>query len=201
VTAPKALLAVVACLALLAGCSSAKHPAPASNPAPDRATQQLAKQADLQPCPAAGKPAAGAKLLPDLTLQCLGGSGTVSLRNLTGTPTVLNFWATWCTNCLAEMSALQQFATASAGKVRVLGVNSQDLSQKAPLHFLADNKIHFASVFDKQGTAGRTLGLPGMPVTVLVRADGSIAQIHPEPVTADQLRALVRTQLHVDVRG
>ncbi|HEX3812207.1 MAG TPA: TlpA disulfide reductase family protein [Mycobacteriales bacterium] len=203
VRARKAFVAIVACLTLLAGCTSGGSGSGSkSHPhALDPATAKLAQQAALQPCPTAGKPAAGAKVLPDLTLQCLGGTGSVPLRKLTGTPTVLNFWATWCTDCRAEMSALQQFATAAAGKVRVVGVNSQDLSQKAPLSFLADNKIHFASVYDKQGSAGRALGLPGLPVTVLIRADGSIVQVHPAGVTFAALRQLVRQQLHVDIRG
>jgi thiol-disulfide isomerase/thioredoxin len=137
-------------------------------------------------------------LLPDLTLSCLGGSGSVSLRNLTGTPTILNFWATWCTDCREEMSALQQFATAAGSKVRVLGVNTQDASQDAPLQLLTDTKIHFASLYDQQGKATRALGLPGLPVTVLVRPDGSVADQQIGPVTFDKLRAL--SQQHLDVR-
>jgi len=191
----KRLLAL-ALAVVLAGCSSSK---PAGQRTADTATQKLAAQAALAPCPAAGKPATGSKLLPDLTLQCLGGPGQVRLRNLTGMPTVLNFWATWCDNCRAEMAAVQRFATAAAGKVRVLGVNSQDLSEKAPLSFLADAKVHFASVYDKQGSAGRDLGLPGLPVTVLVRADGRVTTIHPQPVDYAALRTLVRQQLHVTV--
>src|SRR5262249_43017824 len=140
------LTALVACLTFAAGCSSAAthHAAPKQS----AATQKLLAQAALQPCPAAGKPASGGKLLPDLSIGCLGGNRTVSLRSLTGTPTVLNFWASWCDNCVAEMSTLQRFATAAAGKVRVLGVNSQDLSEQAPLNVLTTAKVHFPSVFD-----------------------------------------------------
>jgi thiol-disulfide isomerase/thioredoxin len=183
---------LIATALVLAGCGSSGKPTAA-------ATTQLARQAALAPCPAAGKPAASGKQLPDLTLSCLGGSGSVPLRKLTGTPTVLNFWATWCDNCRAEMTALQQFAQAAGGKVRVLGVNTEDLSQKAPLEFLADAKVHFASVYDKQGAAVHAMGLPGMPTTVLVRSDGTIAAIHPQAVNFAQLRGLVRQQLHVVV--
>ena len=195
---PAAVSAVVACLALLAGCSSAQHE---SAPKRSAATQKLLAQADLQPCPSAGKPASGGKLLPDLSIGCLGGDRSVSLRSLTGTPTVLNFWASWCDNCVAEMSTLQRFATAAAGKVRVLGVNSQDLSEQAPLNVLTAAKVHFPSVFDKEGKVSHAMGLPGLPVTVLVRADGSVAQQHLGPVSFDQLRALTQQHLHVAIRG
>jgi cytochrome c biogenesis protein CcmG, thiol:disulfide interchange protein DsbE len=187
------LVLLIAAALVLAGCGSS-----ARKPASD-ATAKLARQAALAPCPANGKPAGSGKQLPDLTLSCLGGSGSVQLRKLTGTPTVLNFWATWCTDCRAEMGALQKFAKAAGGKVRVLGVNTEDLSRKAPLEFLTDAKVHFASVYDKQGDAVHALGLPGMPTTVLVRSDGTIAAIHPQPVNFAQLQGLVRQQLHVVV--
>lgn len=189
------VLLLVAALALT-GCGSQ-----AGKTATTSTTTKLARQAALAPCPANGKPAASGKRLPDLTLSCLGGSGSVQLRRLTGAPTVLNFWATWCDNCRAEMTALQKFATAAAGKVRVLGVNTEDLSQKAPLEFLTDSDVHFASVYDKEGAAVHALGLPGMPTTVLVRSDGTIAAIHPQPVNFPQLQRLVRQQLHVAVGG
>jgi thiol-disulfide isomerase/thioredoxin len=183
---------LIAAALVLAGCGSSGKPAAT-------ATTKLARQAALAACPSNGRPAESGKQLPDLTLSCLGGAGSVQLRKLTGTPTVLNFWATWCDNCRAEMTALQQFARAAGNKVRVLGVNTEDLSQKAPLEFLADSHVHFASVYDKQGAAVHALGLPGMPTTVLVRSDGTIAAIHPQPVNFPQLQRLVREQLHVVV--
>ncbi len=197
-----AALAVVA--VAIAGCSSSSKPSAGANSNGTKqspSTTQLARKADLQPCPTKGQPAKGGTLLPDLTLSCLGGSGSVSLRNLTGTPTILNFWATWCTDCVQEMNALQQFATAAGSKVRVLGVNTQDASQNAPLSLLTDAKIHFASLYDQEGKVTRALGLPGLPVTVLVRPDGSVAGKQIGPVTFDQLRTLSRQHLDVSVSG
>jgi thiol-disulfide isomerase/thioredoxin len=193
--------ALAVAVVAIAGCSSGGSATKSTADKQSPSTTQLARQADLQPCPAKGQPATGGKVLPDLTLSCLGGSGSVSLRHLTGTPTILNFWATWCTDCVQEMSALQRFATAAGSKVRVLGVNTQDASQEAPLSLLAHAKIHFASLYDQQGKATRALGLPGLPVTVLVRPDGSVADRQIGPVTFDQLRTLSRQHLDVSVSG
>jgi hypothetical protein len=99
------------------------------------------------------------------------------------------------------MSALQRFASAAGSKVRVLGVNTEDASQDAPLNLLTDTKIHFASLYDQQGKTSRAMGLPGLPVTVLVRPDGSVADQQIGPVTFDQLRSLSRQHLDVNVSG
>src|SRR5690606_9859476 len=43
---------------------------------------------------------------PDVTLPTLDGN-TISLRELHGSPVIINFWATWCVPCRIEMPALQ----------------------------------------------------------------------------------------------
>ena len=56
---------------------------------------------DRPPLPRAGYPA------PDFTLETLDGK-TVTLSDLHGQVVLINFWATWCPPCRAEMPAIQQ---------------------------------------------------------------------------------------------
>ena len=193
-----AALAVLA--ALVAGCT-AEDPAP--GPAPSGAARAVVGEG----CPTLGQQSTAAAALPDLELPCLGGAGgtgaagpaPLPLRRLTGTPTVLNLWASWCAPCREELPALARLHRAAAGKVRVLGVASQD-RPGAALAYAADQQLPFGSLDDSAGRLARALRRPGLPVTVLVAADGAVADVYQGPPLTDRtLRTLVRTQLGVEV--
>lgn len=159
-----------------------------------RHAEVTANPARLAPCPAATGQSNGSPALPDLTLPCLGGERAVPLRRLAGTPTVLNLWASWCAPCRAELPAFQQAYEAAGGRLRVLGVVTEDSPAKA-LSLAADAGVHFASVLDETGKLRRALGRSGLPATVLVAADGRVARVYAgPPLRYDDLRALVRTE-------
>ncbi|HEX6755782.1 MAG TPA: TlpA disulfide reductase family protein [Mycobacteriales bacterium] len=153
-------------------------------------------------CPAggpAGRPAPGPDALPDLTLPCLAGDGTVALRSLAGTPTVLNLWASWCAPCKEELPALAALHSEAAGRLRILGVASSDRPAAAAA-YAADARLPFPSLADQDGQLLRGLGRRGLPVTVLVGADGRVRAVYQgPPLTGAALRALVREKLGVDV--
>ncbi|MEN3356940.1 MAG: hypothetical protein V7637_922 [Mycobacteriales bacterium] len=185
------LAGTVLAAAALAGCSSRP---------PDGATGRHAETAG-QPvmaaagCPAAGGAATGQPELPDLTLPCLGAGGPVPLRALAGTPTVLNVWASWCGPCRVELPAFQQLYAKAGGRLRVLGVVSEDTPGNAR-SFAGATGVRFASVVDDTGRLRRALGRSALPATVLVAADGRVAKVYGgRPLAFDDLRRLVRDAL------
>jgi cytochrome c biogenesis protein CcmG, thiol:disulfide interchange protein DsbE len=183
---------VAALLALAAaGCSSSATP--------QIATPPTGTAAALPACPAPGTPSTAAAALPDLSLTCLGGGPSTSLRRLTGTPTVLNLWASWCAPCKEELPAFADLARSAAATVRVVGVASLD-APGASRSFAADAGLPFPSYQDKDGDLLRGIRRSRLPATVLVRADGSVADVYQGvPLTDATLRALVRDKLGVDV--
>jgi peroxiredoxin len=197
-SARRALLVVLALvLVVLAGCNGSESPDAAASATGSSST--AATGADLPACPAPGAVASGSKLLPDITLPCLGG-GQLALRQLTGTPTVLNFWAAWCKPCQEEMPALADFAARANGAVRVIGVDTGE-SPKSGAAFLAENDIPYPSLNDEDSTVSHALGLAGIPGTVLLRADGSIAAVIPRQLDFANLQTLVSDSLGVQVHG
>ena len=92
------------------------------------------------------------------------GTAPVPLRRLTGTPTVLNLWASWCAPCRQELPALARLHRDGAGQVRVVGVASQDRAGAA-VAYAADGQLPFASLEDPDGGLRRALRRPGLPVT------------------------------------
>jgi thiol-disulfide isomerase/thioredoxin len=80
----------------------------------------------------------------DLTLQDANGQ-KVRLRDLRGKPVVLNFWATWCGPCNAEMPMLVEMEKQYAARgVLFIGASLDDSKTKAKIPaFLAEHKIGF----------------------------------------------------------
>jgi cytochrome c biogenesis protein CcmG/thiol:disulfide interchange protein DsbE len=153
----------------------------------------------LQPCPEqADADAAGADLLPPLSFDCPGG-GTLDLARAPGQPTVLNLWGSWCTPCREELPLMQQFADASAGQIRVMGLISKDGRPQAE-SFAADAGVTFPSAFDGDGELMTDRGLNGLPYTYFLDADGGLAYTQVGPIASvDELRALAAEHLGVQL--
>ena len=149
----------------------------------------------------AAGPASGRTRLPDLTLPCLSASGReLALRQLTGTPTVINLWASWCGPCRTELPVFERLHESAAGRIRVVGVDTED-SDAAGRSFVTDTGLRFPQLRDSDGKLGRQLGRSLLPTTVLVTADGRVAQVYTgQPLTDGTLRQLVSAQLGVALR-
>jgi cytochrome oxidase Cu insertion factor (SCO1/SenC/PrrC family) len=109
---------------------------------------------------------------PSFSLQGTDGR-RVSLAALTGKPLVINFWASYCPPCRAEMPLLQR-RVASLTSARLVLINEGDSAQSAR-DFLNATGIQQAALLDSDLGVGRAYGVLPLPTTVFVRADGSIA--------------------------
>ncbi|MEO8744826.1 MAG: redoxin domain-containing protein [Candidatus Dormiibacterota bacterium] len=109
---------------------------------------------------------------PDFALSGIDGK-KVSLADLAGSPVVINFWASYCPPCRAEMPLLQKRAGPGSG-VQLVLVDEGDSRQQAR-DFLASVGIHEPSLLDFDLSVGRAYGAIALPMTIFVRADGTIA--------------------------
>jgi len=112
---------------------------------------------------------------PAFTLRSTDGS-QVSLASLAGKPAVVNFWATYCPPCRAEMPLLQKRAGPQSG-VQLVLVDEGD-SRQAARDFLDSLGIHDPSLLDSDLSVGHSYGALALPTTVFVRADSTIAARH-----------------------
>jgi thiol-disulfide isomerase/thioredoxin len=152
--------------------------------------------ADLEPCPTSD-PAVPARPdgLPDLVLECLGEGPPVRLAGLRGSPLVVNLWASWCPPCREELPAFGRLA--EGGSVDVLGIDVED-DPTAALTLLADLGVRYPSVRDTTSRTQVPLRWTGLPMTLLVDADGVVVHTVRGPVPDDaELAALVREHLGV----
>ncbi|WP_156910230.1 TlpA family protein disulfide reductase [Nocardia mangyaensis] len=155
---------------------------PSSQPTGVSAQERAA--AGLDPCPVPAPDVQGAGPLAGLTLDCLadGSSGDLAAA-LAGKPALLNLWAYWCGPCAVELPHLQEFAQHAGSELTVLTVHSDPDEAKA-LARLSGLDITLPGVSDPQASVRTAVGAPAvLPISVLVRADGSIASVEVRTFT------------------
>ncbi|MGE2732692.1 TlpA family protein disulfide reductase [Mycolicibacterium vaccae] len=151
------------------------------------------RRADLAPCPPAGS-GPGPEALRGLTLECAGDGSRVDVASaLAGRTVVLNLWAYWCGPCTDELPAMAEFQRRVGPAVTVLTVH-QDPNEEAALLRLAELGVHLPTLQDGRRTIAAALRVPNvMPATVVLRADGSVAEILPRSfATADEIAEAVQ---------
>jgi thiol-disulfide isomerase/thioredoxin len=94
------------------------------------------------------------------------------LADESGHPVLLNFWATWCEPCRAEMPSLEQLAQAQqqAG-LRVIAVNYRE-GEPAVHRFVGNMGLKLPVVRDADGAAARAFGINIFPSTVAIDREG-----------------------------
>ena len=117
-----------------------------------------------------GKPA------PNFKLTALDGS-TVSMSDLKGHVTVLDFWATWCGPCVASLPLLDQTNTDLAGKdVKIYAINAAE--PKATVEkFMTSKKLTLPVLLDSDGATGTKYMANAIPETVVIGKDGVVKKV------------------------
>lgn len=129
--------------------------------------------------PAKGMPLAGFEL-SDLNGE------SVQLSQLKGHPTVVNFWATWCTPCKVEMPLLQAAYEAHQPNLAVIGVNVQEPGAMVKA-FVEENQLTFPILLDEKSEVFTQYRLRGLPTTYFLDADGVLRNQHVGQLNQNQL--------------
>ena len=208
-----AVLAVIAALVVGLNQQLAKEPTrPTEGPAKQaerahrdadtaEALAEPRRRADLPTCPSDGS-GAGSARLRDVVVECAAdGSDVVVERALAGRTVVLNLWAYWCAPCADELPAMQQYQQRAGDAVTVVTVH-QDENETAALMLMADLGVRLPVLQDGRRSIAAALSVPNvMPATVVLRRDGSVADIIPRAFTsADEIAAAVDSALQQEPR-
>ena len=117
--------------------------------------------------------------------------GVLDLQALRGQPLVLNFWATWCPPCVAELPLLSSFSRENAANGwQVLGIAVDQVA--AVRAFLDRVPVAFPVALAPQGgiALSRSLGnlAGGLPFTVVFGADGQVRHRKMGQITPQNLK-------------
>ena len=117
---------------------------------------------------------AGRPQAPGLALVDLAGQPH-RLADYRGRTLIINFWATWCPPCRAEMPAMNRaWRQLEPDGVVMLAVNTGESSGQVE-RFLAQHPIEFTVLLDTEGVASEAWAVPGLPTTYVVDPDGRVA--------------------------
>lgn len=133
---------------------------------------------------------------PDFELSTISGDA-VKLSDLKGKKVILNFWASWCLPCKAEMPHMQQYYKKykDSDNVEIVAVNlttSEKRGIKGVEEFIDAYGLTFPVPLDKEGTAALAYKIVPIPTTYLIGTDGKIGQRIVGPLDEKTLKDLVK---------
>ena len=113
---------------------------------------------------------------PDFSAKLLTGD-TFTLSENKGKVVFLNFWATWCGPCVAEMPAIQELSETYADSVVFIGMNYAEDTKKVQ-DFVTKRGITYNIGIDENGDIAKNLyPTTGIPYTLVIDAEGIISEI------------------------
>jgi thiol-disulfide isomerase/thioredoxin len=136
----------------------------------------------LYPGPANGTGTASAPLkavveggvAPDFQLRDRDGK-VLTLSTLRGKVVVLNFWATWCPPCRAEMPSMERLSQAMQGTDFVLlAINVEENARDAVADLLRKTPYTFPILYDEEAVVQALYGVYKFPESFVIRKDGII---------------------------
>ena len=163
---PGRISGLLLCLLLLSACANNESPEPGTSPELDSIAP--AELGIIQP----GSPEPGGQA-PDFVLKDLE-ENLVRLSDLRGKPVVLNFFASWCVPCLAEMPLIEEAHLQAKEKGWVvLGIAVQD-SRQAVRSLSESMGLTFPMVFDADNSVVLAYEVIGPPATFFIDETGRI---------------------------
>ncbi|NLL77350.1 MAG: redoxin domain-containing protein [Clostridiales bacterium] len=134
---------------------------------------------------------------PEFTLTDQYGN-THTLSDYKGKTVFLNFWATWCPPCRAEMPEIQEIYGEygeNAGDVIVLGIASPDVGREGSAEdiaaFLEENNYTYPVAMDTGGEMASAYGINAYPTTFMIDKDGNVFGYVSGQLTKDIMKSII----------
>ena len=115
-------------------------------------------------------------MAPDFEVELLGGD-IAKLSDYRGKAVLLNFWATWCEPCTAQMPDLQRLWEAFEGDLAVIAVNCGE-EKDTVRAFISDNGYTFYTGLDESGAILDKYPTNVNPYTLIIDPAGTITGIY-----------------------
>ena len=132
--------------------------------------------------PLVGRPA------PDFRLAAMDGS-EVSLSDYRGQPVLVNFWASWCFECIEEHRVLIEAREAYGDDFAIVGILYQDSVEDARQFLIRYGDAGWPSLIDSSGTVAIDYGVSGVPESFFIDAEGTVRHKQWGAVTSQTIES------------
>ncbi len=158
------LLPALALTALIASsaCTESENPDTVQPPAGDGLAVTLLKE---------GPP------LPDFSMTDIEGK-TITSADLRGKVVLVNYWATWCPPCRAEIPDLIALQNKYRDKLVIIGVSEDEGGVEPVKAFVAEHRMNYPVVMTTPELGKVFKGVSALPTTFVVDREGRLAQKH-----------------------
>jgi thiol-disulfide isomerase/thioredoxin len=131
----------------------------------------------------------------DFTLKDMHGAD-VRLSSFKGKVILINFWATWCGPCKAEIPSLVELQDQYRGDVVILGLSTTDTAEQIK-PYADEYKMNYPVLITKDREEVQDAYGPmwGIPMTIIVDRDGKIAKRHAGIGTKEQFEREIKALL------
>ncbi|KIQ93913.1 Stage IV sporulation protein H [Anoxybacillus thermarum] len=135
------------------------------------------------------------EIAPDFELMTLKGK-KMKLSQFRGKKVILNFWASWCPPCRAEMPEMQRFYEQYGQHVAIVAVNltNKEKNHQAVETFINEKGVSFDIMLDEQGTVSKTYEVITIPTSYIIDEQGVIRSKHVGPLSYDMMKRTVLSE-------
>ena len=109
------------------------------------------------------------------------------IEQLQGTPVVVNFFASWCTPCRKEMKEIEEISAVWGERVVFIGINSQETNIDEAKKLVEDTGVTYTILYGGDSKLLEEVGAVGMPFTLFVNPDTSIAGRYLTALDSEEL--------------
>ncbi|MBO4921149.1 MAG: redoxin family protein [Lachnospiraceae bacterium] len=116
----------------------------------------------------------------------------VSFSEYHGKPVIINRWATWCGPCVRELPDFDKLYKEYGDKVKFFMVNVEESEdQDYVMEFAKENGYSFPITFDYDYSVARLFSTGYIPVTVAIKADGTVVYFDSGTLAESSIKSLI----------
>jgi peroxiredoxin len=138
---------------------------------------------------------------PQLTLKDINGS-TVRLRDYRGKVVLINFWATWCPPCRAEMPDLVKLQREHAKQgLQIIGITYPPETKTRVRRFASSIKVNYPIILGTRQIRARFSSEETLPLTVVIDRDGKVKEIISGILLREEFDEKIKPLLMMNTEG
>ncbi|MEB3186899.1 MAG: TlpA disulfide reductase family protein [bacterium] len=138
------------------------------------------------------------KIAPDFTLPRSGDARPVSLSDFKGKVRLVNFWATWCPPCRAEIPAFIELRHQLAGRpFEIIGIALDREGDEAVSPFIREHGMDYPVVIGDSGVTRAYGGIRGIPTTFLLDRQGKVVHRWVGPPGGEEAAIIPTLMQHI----